>query len=253
MSKVAMAVGAHPDDIDIMMAGTLIQLGDAGYELHYMNIANGSMGSATLRPEVIARVRLDEARDAAKSIGATFHEPYVNDLEIFYTQPLIRKLCAVVREVQPEILLLPSPQDYMEDHMNASRVMVSAAFYRNMPNFDTDLQVPVATNDMAVYHALPYGLNDQLRNLIIPDFFVDIALVLARKREMLACHKSQKEWLDQSQGLDNYLNTMEEMSAEVGQMSGEFAYAEGWRRHSHLGFASEDFDPLMETLADVIS
>ena len=252
MSRVAMAVGAHPDDIDLMMAGTLIQLGDAGYELHYMNIANGSMGSATLVPEEIARIRLGEARNAAKSIGATFHEPFVYDLEIFYTQPLIQKLCAIVREVQPEILLIPSPQDYMEDHMNASRVMVSAAFYRNMPNFYTDPQVPITTNDMAVYHALPYGLKDQLRNIIIPDFFVDISSVLARKREMLGCHKSQKEWLDQSQGLDNYLNTMEEMSAEVGQMSGEFEYAEGWRRHSHLGFGAEDFDPLMEALVRVI-
>ena len=43
--KRAFAVAAHPDDIEFVMAGTLMQLADAGYELHYMNIANGCCGS----------------------------------------------------------------------------------------------------------------------------------------------------------------------------------------------------------------
>ena len=48
MSPRAFAVAAHPDDIEFMMAGTLILLGRAGYELHYMTIANGSCGSERL-------------------------------------------------------------------------------------------------------------------------------------------------------------------------------------------------------------
>jgi len=74
--------------------------------------------------------------------------------------------------------------------------------------------------------------------------------VLAVKREALAQHRSQKEWLDESQGLDAYLVTMEEMSAEAGRLSGQFEYAEGWRRHSHLGFCDEDADPLAEALGE---
>ena len=70
------------------------------------------------------------------------------------------------------------------------------------------------------------------------------------KREMLAAHRSQKEWLDASQGLDSYLDTMEMLSREVGRMSGVFEYAEGWRRHSHLGFSAADEDPLSEALGD---
>jgi LmbE family N-acetylglucosaminyl deacetylase len=248
-----MAAAAHPDDIEMMMAGTMIMLKRAGYELHYMNIANGSCGSVTMNPEETARVRTLESRNAASLIGATYHEPIVNDLEIVYEKDLASRLCFIVRQVRPEILLLPSPQDYMEDHMNSSRLMVTAAFCRNMPNYPTIPPSKPADNEMAVYHALPYGLRDHLRNQITPDFFVDVAGVFAEKREMLACHKSQKEWLDRTQGLDNYLITMQDMSAEVGEMSGKFSYAEGWRRHSHLGFAREEFDPLRYALAKHIA
>jgi hypothetical protein len=69
------------------------------------------------------------------------------------------------------------------------------------------------------------------------------------KRAALAAHRSQKEWLDKSQGMDSYLEAMEEMSLEVGRMSGRFVHAEGWRRHLHLGFSASDIDPLAESLA----
>lgn len=251
--KIAMAVAAHPDDVEIMMAGTFMMLKDAGYELHYMNIANGSCGSVTMNADETARTRTEESRNAAALIGATYHAPLVKDLEILYTDSLVSRLCKIVRDIEPEILLLPSPQDYMEDHMNACRLMVTAAFCRNMPNYPTTPPSAAVDNEMAIYHALPYGLTDQLRNPIIPHFYVDISGVVGRKRDMLSCHKSQKEWLDKTQGLDNYLNMMTDMSAQVGRMSCKFAHAEGWRRHSHLGFASEDFDPLRAALADFVS
>ncbi|KKM11428.1 hypothetical protein LCGC14_1720910, partial [marine sediment metagenome] len=147
-----------------------------------------------------------------------------------------------------QILLLPSPQDYMEDHTNVSRLMVTAAFCRNMPNFPTDPPTQPIPGDVALYHAMPAGLKDQLRNPIRPDFYVDVSSVLDTKRQALACHQSQKQWLDKTQGMDNYLKAMEDLSAQVGRLSGRFAHAEGWRRHFHLGFGSEDFDPLCHAL-----
>lgn len=247
-----MAIAAHPDDIEFMMGGTLIRLGEAGYELHYMNIGNGSCGSATMDAEETVRVRTGEARQAAASIGARFHDPLVPDIEILYEQSLIRKVCATIRQVGPEILLLPSIEDYMEDHSTSSRLGVTAAFCRGMRNYATDPPTSLITNDMCLYHALPWGLKDQLRRPIIPGFCVDISGVLERKQNMLACHKSQRGWLDSSQGVDNYITTMVEMSAEVGRMSGRFEYAEGWRIHCHLGFGPEDFDPLRDALDGVI-
>ncbi|MGI6295825.1 MAG: PIG-L deacetylase family protein [Armatimonadota bacterium] len=253
MAKIAMAVVAHPDDIELMMGGTFIRLGDAGYELHYMTIGNGSCGSATMDAEETVRMRTQEAKNAANMVGAKYHDSVVPDIEIHYEQPLIRKLCGIVREVKPEILLLPSPQDYMEDHSISCRLMVTAAFCRGMRNYQSDPPTPPVDHDMALYHALPWGLCDQLRNPVTPDFYVDITGVMDKKLEMLACHKSQRQWLDDSQGVDNYLSTMQEMSKAVGRMSGRYEYAEGWRLHSHLGFGAEDFDPLREVLRDFIA
>ena len=75
MRKIAMAAAAHPDDIEFMMAGTLMRLGEAGYELHYMNIGNGSCGSVTMDATQTVATRTAEARNAAALIRATFHEP----------------------------------------------------------------------------------------------------------------------------------------------------------------------------------
>jgi hypothetical protein len=83
-----------------------------------------------------------------------------------------------------------------------------------------------------------------IRRPVVPEFYVDVTSVLDRKAEFLSRHASQKDWLDKSQGLDSYLIAMKEMSRKVGAMSGRLEYAEGWRRHSHLGYAAADINPL---------
>jgi len=253
MTKRAFAVAAHPDDIEFLMAGTLIRLGQAGYELHYMNIANGSCGTAYHTREEIIRIRREEARTAAAFIGAVYHESLVNDVEIFYERELLAKVGAVIREVAPEILLVQSPGDYMEDHQNAARLAVTAAFCRGMPNFLTDPPREPVKQDVTVYHAQPHGNRDPLRQLIWPEICVDISSVLKEKREMLAHHQSQKVWLDETQGMESYLYAMEDICREIGAMSGRFEYAEGWRRRSHLGFCAEEADPLSAALAGYVS
>jgi hypothetical protein len=65
---------------------------------------------------------------------------------------------------------------------------------------------------------------------------------------MLACHRTQKQWLDVSQGMDAYLAQMEQMCRQAGSMSGRFQCAEGWRRHLHLGLCAAGCDPLSELL-----
>lgn len=248
----ALAVAAHPDDIELMMGGTLALLAARGYETHYLNLANGSMGTDTAARETIIAVREAEARQAAAILGSVYHPPMADDLDLFYDRVLLRKACAVIREVNPGILLVQSPQDYMEDHTNACRLAVSAAFARGMRNFVTDPPRPPVSGEVTVYHALPWGLRDPLRRVIRAGQYVNIESVMAQKRAALAAHQSQKRWLDVSQGLDSYLATMEEMSRAVGRMSGRFPYAEGWRRHLHLGFCAERADPLSDALGDLM-
>jgi LmbE family N-acetylglucosaminyl deacetylase len=214
-----------------------------------MNIANGSCGSSQHDAQAIARIRRDEARAAAAYVGATFHESLTNDIEIFYDRQTLSRLGSIVRQVAPEIVLTHSPQDYMEDHVNACRLVVTAAFCRGMPNFPVEPPVAAIEQEVTIYHAQPHGNCDPLCEPIVPGLFVDVTELLDRKFEMLAKHASQKLWLDESQGFDSYLAAMRKLNAEVGGMSGRFQYAEGWRRHLHLGFSANDVDPLSAALA----
>jgi LmbE family N-acetylglucosaminyl deacetylase len=197
---------------------------------------------------MLQSIRAAEGRAAAKILGAQFHASLTNDLEIFYNLDLLKALAAVIREVKPSIVLTHSPQDYMEDHTNTSRLAVTATFARGMPNFKTVPPRPTAEYDVAIYHAMPHGLCDQLRRRIIPGAFVNTTSVQKVKRDALAAHKSQQGWLDVSQGLNSFLLTMETMCLEVGKMSKRFKCAEGWRRHLHLGFSANDADPLTDAL-----
>lgn len=248
--KTAFAVAAHPDDIEFFMSGTLMLLGAAGYEIHYLNVANGCCGTSQYDAAAIARIRREEAMSAATSIGAVFHESLCDDLAIFYDRPTLAKLASVMREVAPEILLTHSPADYMEDHTNTCRLAVTAAFSRGMPNFPVDPRRPPVSNKVTVYHAQPYSNRGPLRQLVEPEMFVDVTSVEVRKVAMLACHASQKLWLDESQGHDSYLQTLRDLDEEVGRMSSLFKCAEGWRRRLHLGFCGEHDDPLLAALRE---
>ena len=127
MKKSAIAIFAHPDDVEFMAAGTMILLAKAGYELHYFLLCSGNCGAVSLGPNEIRGVREAEARKAAEIIGAEFHPCISDDLELVYSVENLRKVTAVIRHAHPEIVLTHSPQDYMEDHMIASRLAVSAA------------------------------------------------------------------------------------------------------------------------------
>jgi N-acetylglucosamine malate deacetylase 1 len=247
-AKIAVAIGAHPDDIEFMMGGTLVLLRWAGYETHYLNLANGSCGSALYPAGRVKRMRRAEARAAAKVLGVVFHESLVDDLELYYERSTLKRLAAVIREVNPAILLAPSPQDYMEDHTNACRLAVTAAFVRGMKNFLTIPRRAPVDGETTVYHAMPHGLRDPLRARVIPGAFVNTGKAHTLKKTALAAHRSQQHWLDASQKMNDYLRTLEAFSLEMGRMSRRFKHAEGWRRHLHYGFCAEKADPLREAL-----
>ena len=118
-----------------------------------------------------------------------------------------------------------------------------------MPNFITEPPAKaLSEHGLAVYHAMPHGLRDGLRQFVNPESYVDTSTVMDTKRAALAAHKSQQDWLGESQGMDSFLSSMEQMSMEVGRMSGCFEHAEGWRRRLHYGFSSEEYDPMAEAL-----
>jgi N-acetylglucosamine malate deacetylase 1 len=245
----ALAIAAHPDDIEFQMAGTLLRLQAAGWTIHCFNLSAGDCGSMTDGPAATARNRRREARAAAAALGAVWHAPIARDLRIACTTPMLRRVLAVVRTAKPSIVLTHPPADYMEDHTETCRLAVTATFSRGMPNFKSTPPKPPCPGPCVVYHGMPHGLKGPLREHVQPDLFVDITDVLETKKAALAQHASQREWLDASQGMGSYVQEMAAMSAEVGKMSGRFKYAEAWRRRLHLGFAGPADDPLADALS----
>ena len=247
-TPTAIAIGAHPDDIEFYMAGTLLLLKRAGFDIHYFNVANGCCGSVQHNARQLSRIRLGEAKRAAKVLGAHFHAPICNDMEIVYDLKLVRRVAAVIREVKPAVILTHPPVDYMEDHTNTCRIVVTAAFAHAMPNFRSLPPRATADYDLTIYHAIPHSLRDPLRRIVMPEAFVNTASVQETKRAALAEHQSQQNWLDVSQGLDSLGGKVDEVARLVGKCSKKFKFAEGWRRHLHYGFSATELDPLRDTL-----
>ncbi|MFT5131518.1 MAG: LmbE family N-acetylglucosaminyl deacetylase [Rhodothermales bacterium] len=248
---IALAIAAHPDDIEFYMAGTLLHLREQGVQTHYMNLSSGNCGSQTMDGAETTRVRANEAMNAADLLGAVYHPSLLDDLEIAYDVSTLRRLTAIVRAVGPDIVLTHSPDDYMEDHMITARLAVTATFGRGAPNFQTVPPIKAIDKETVVYHAMPHGLRTAMRQRIIPEIFVNTDSVHAQKRAALACHDSQKAWLDATQGMDSYIQTMHEMASEVGRLSGRCETAEGWRRRIHYGFSATLTDPFFDILGDL--
>ena len=246
--RAAIAIAAHPDDIEFMMAGTLRLLREAGWRTHYLNLSSGNCGSLVHGSASLRGIRAREARRAAAVLGAEYHPSHADDLEILYALPLLRRVAAVIREVKPAIVLTHSPQDYMEDHTETCRLAVTATFARGLPNFVTSPRRAAWGGETAVYHAMPHGLCDPLGRRVEAGAYVDTTSVHAMKLKALGCHESQHGWLQASQGMNSYLREMERMSLAMGRRSRRFRHAEGWRRHAHMGFGPAGADPLCEAL-----
>ncbi len=246
-----LAIFAHPDDLEFRAAGTMLRLREKGFALHMLNLSSGNCGSVSMNASDTARVRAGEAQASAQVLGAAWHPSIAHDLEILYDTTLLRQVAATVREVNPTIVLTHALQDYMEDHMITARLSVTATFAKGIPNFGTEPPHDAVPGDVTLYHAMPHGLTDPLRNPVKPDLIVDTASVHAQKRQALAEHRSQKEWLDQSQGMDSYLAAMDDESRRIARLTANrFAHGEGWCRHLHLGMSARDTDPLAEVLGD---
>ena len=244
----AIAIGAHPDDIEFCMAGTLLQLREKGWGVHYFNLSSGNLGSVEMSSAKTAQIRAKEARQASKILGAKFYPSISKDLEIMYDVPTLRKVSAVIRKTKASIVLTHSPVDYMEDHTNTCRLAVTAAFTHGMPNFRSQPRTKHYSRDVAVYHAMPHSLQGPLREKVVAGAFVYTSQVHDKKMKALSAHVSQQGWLDVSQGMNSYLKSAEKMSIETGKSSKRFKHSEGWRRHLHFGFSRNEIDPLAEAL-----
>jgi N-acetylglucosamine malate deacetylase 1 len=240
-----LAVMAHPDDIEMTCAGTLGLLRQAGWEVHLATMTAGDLGSATRPRAEISRIRKREAAASAKLLGAGYTCLGFDDLTIVYGLPAKRRVSALVRLVRPDLLIVPSPVDYMADHEETPRIVREAAFASTVPNWKASLgrrRPKPADRLPAILYADPIDLVDHFGRRVRAQYVVDITAGIELKERMLACHESQRAWLRTQHGEDEYLAWMRRTGAARARDFGDprVRYAEGFRQHLGHGFPHED-------------
>jgi LmbE family N-acetylglucosaminyl deacetylase len=217
-----LAVGCHPDDLELACYGTLAKYKKAGHDVAVCHVANGDLGHMVIMPEELRKIRYDEADRAAKIIGAAHYTIDTGDLYVSANNDeLIRKLADVVREVQPDVVITHAERDYMDDHMQTCRATLKATFAASCKHYDIETTKAIAPL-VPVYHM------DTLAGVDFnPTEYVDISDCIDIKLEALSCHESQLKWMKEHDNID-FLDFIRTCSKARGYQCG-VAYAEGFR------------------------
>lgn len=248
MSESVVAVMAHPDDIEIHIAGTLCHLRAKGFALHLVTVCNGDCGSHKLSREEIAKVRAKEGAEAAELLGATYDCVGVGDLRLTDDTEVKSAIIDLLRKYSATIVITHSPKDYMNDHETTSMLTREACFAAPTPNWPS-LQQRQPPRPLAaipeLYYADPTSQCDTEGKFVRMPLIVNVTSTMPQKRTLLACHKSQRDWLRDHHGEDNYIKTMEQWGRRRGQQVG-FEFGEGLRQH--LGYPFPNTTKLKDAL-----
>ncbi len=237
--KVVLGFFAHPDDAEFFCAGTLALLADVGWEVHIATATAGDCGSTTLPAKEIADIRRREGAAAAGLIGATYHCLEELDVQVIFNTSSNRKVTDLFRRVAPSLVLTHPRHDYMLDHEQVHLLARSAAFAYSMPNASP---LPLVDGSMMpwLYYSDPLEGNDPYTGKPAESsVLVDVSAVNDRKVAMLASHVSQREWLREHHGMDEYIDSMNRQSGMRGQQLG-VAHAESFRQHRGHPFPQTD-------------
>lgn len=246
MGKSVLAIHAHPDDSEILAGGTLARLSAAGHRITIVTMTPGDCGSQDHSPDEIAAIRRKEAAASARRIGAEYLCAEFRDLAVFSDDPSRRRVVEILRRVRPDLVLTASPIDYMCDHETTSMLVRDACFGAPAPNYRTGAPdaAPALPAIPHLYFMDPIGGMDRDNRPVRADLYIDVTAFFRTKSEMLAEHKSQREWLRKHHGMDDYLASMERYTRECGRLAG-VEFAEGFRRYKGHPYPQA---PLLEEL-----
>jgi len=153
--KIALAIGAHPDDIDFQCGATLAKWAAAGCEVHYLVLTDGSKGTwdpADDQATLIAKRRLEQ-RQAFKVITncdlsiaeQRTHFLHFTDGELVYSPKEVAAVCALIRQIRPDVVLAHDPWKRYRlhpDHRNAGFISVDAIVAARDPFFYPEQKWP---------------------------------------------------------------------------------------------------------------
>lgn len=212
-----LAFGAHPDDVEIGMAGTLAKHTRSGFAVGICDLTQAEMssnGTVTLRQA--------EAKRAGEILQLTIRDNLcLPDRGLEVSKEHIQAVVVTIRYYRPRIICIPYWEDRHPDHIRCSHIVQEAIFNTKLRHYMPHL--PAHTVEYVFF----YFIND----IITPSFVMDISTVYEEKKKTLACYESQF-----MKSTDNYVNTplnqcyIERTIARdmlLGQPHG-FAYAEGF-------------------------
>ncbi|MEZ6059163.1 MAG: PIG-L family deacetylase [Planctomycetaceae bacterium] len=227
-----LAIHAHPDDIEIQCAGTLLRLKELGCQISVATMTPGDCGSAEHSADEISRIRRGEAAASAQILGADFTCLEFRDLSIVFDNDSRNRMTEFLRRKRPDIILTAPPIDYMHDHEITSMLVRDACFNASVPNYKTRQWDPAPAAEKIPYLYFVDAIEgiDHFGNRQPVDFIVDVSEQFETKQRMLACHASQRNWLRQQHGIDEYMDSSRRWSAERGHEIGT-EYGEGFRQY----------------------
>lgn len=216
-----LAIGCHPDDLEIGCGGTLARYAAEGHEVFMCHVANGDKGHAVIMPEELRQIRIDEAYEAGKLLGASgvFNVDVPDLLVKSSNEDTVLKIMEVIRHTRPDLIITHDPNDYMEDHRQTSQLVFDASFSVSVPHYETDSKV---------CQIVPLYYMDTLAGINFnPEQYVDISDFIELKLEALNLHESQVKWMLDHDKID-FLDFVKTVSKFRG-LQCNVAYAEGFR------------------------
>lgn len=234
----ALTLLAHPDDAEILCAGTLIRLADAGWKIHIATATPGDCGTMTHTRWEISAIRTGEARAAAAMINATYHCLDERDGLVVYDKTTIQKAVDLFRRITPDLVFTHAQDDYMMDHVEVSKLARAASFVFGAPNISA---FPLLSGSKIphLYYCDPIEQIDSLGRPAGYTTLIDVTAQHEKKLRMLAAHASQREWLRAHHGMDEYLEAVKRNDSERGKLLGT-TFAEAFLQHRGHAYPRND-------------
>lgn len=198
-SRSVLVVGAHPDDCDLKAGGVAAKWADAGCDVRFLSMTDGSAGHHEQSGAELARQRRREAAAVAETAGIDYRVLDHPDGSLEATLDAREDLIRRVRRFDPDLLLTHRPNDYHPDHRYTSLLVQDSAYMVRVPNVCPE--TPPLDDDPVIAY-----LSDEFRRPypFEPDVVVPVDDAVEAKLDMLDCHVSQVyEWLPWVEGYDD--------------------------------------------------
>jgi len=218
-----LAIGAHPDDIELGCGGTLMKEIEMGKKVGLMDLTQGELGTRGSK-----EIRKQEAKLARDFMGAKFRDNLLLD-DCFFENNRDNQinLISKIRRYQPEIIMCNATDDRHIDHQKAAKLVVDSCFLSGLKKIETtfDGNTQDVWRPVNVYHYI------QWKNLE-PDFVIDISKYMKQKFDLINCYKSQfynDEKFDDNTPIStkNFLDSITYRARDLGRLVGVEA-AEGF-------------------------